>query len=93
METVFWTFQSAAVTLKLWSRIAASWSAHFFFKILFKINLSGISFLEIMVQVTKLKSTISLLTTMYLCKFGQNPSTNSEETAQKPYFEHFKVPL
>ena len=30
---------------------------------------------------------------MYICKFGQNPSTSSEDNAQKPYFAQFKVPL
>ena len=29
---------------------------------------------------------------MYLCKFGQNPSTSSEDNARKPYIAHFKVP-
>ena len=28
---------------------------------------------------------------MYLCQFDQNPSTGSEDNAQKPYFGHFKV--
>ena len=30
---------------------------------------------------------------MYQCKFGQNPSTSSEDNARKPYFGHFKVPV
>ena len=33
--------------------------------------------LENKVKVTKLQSTLSPLPTMYLCKFGQNPSTGS----------------
>ena len=27
---------------------------------------------------------------MYLCKFGENPSTSSKDNARKPYFGHFQ---
>ena len=42
--------------------------------------------LENYVKVTKLKAILSLLQTMYLCKFGQNLSTGSEDNTWKPYF-------
>ena len=45
------------------------------------------------VNVTKFWSTPPLLPTMYLCKFGQNLSTSSEDNARKPYFGHFKVTM
>ena len=38
--------------------------------------------LENNVKVTKISSTLSILPTMYLCKFGQMPSTSSEDNAQ-----------
>ena len=44
------------------------------------------------VKVTKIWSTLPFLLTMYLCKFGQNSSTSSEDSIQKPCFGHFKVP-
>ena len=47
--------------------------------------------LENYAKVTKIKSTLSLLLTMYLCKFGQNPSTSSEDKAQKPFSRHFSA--
>ena len=37
------------------------------------------------------RSPKSDLQPMYLCKFGQNPSTGSEDNAQKPYFGHFNL--
>ena len=35
------------------------------------------------VKVIKILSTLSLLPTVYLCKFGQNPITGSEDNALK----------
>ena len=46
--------------------------------------------LENYVKVTKIKSTLLTLPTMYLCMFGQNPSTGSKCSRQNPYF---KVPV
>ena len=41
----------------------------------------------------RLRSPLPLLPTMYmyLCRFGQNPSTGSEDNARKPYFGHFSA--
>ena len=49
--------------------------------------------LENYVKVIKIKSTLPTLPAVYLCKFGQNPSTGSKKSAGKPYFGHFRVPL
>ena len=39
--------------------------------------------LEHKVKVIKIQLTLFCLYTMYLCKFGGNPPTGSEDTAQK----------
>ena len=38
------------------------------------------------VKVTKILSTLFALLIMYLCKFGENPSTDSENNIQKQSF-------
>ena len=48
--------------------------------------------LKIMSRSSKMLSSLTLLPIMYLGKFGQNPSTGSEDNARKPYVGHFKVP-
>ena len=39
---------------------------------------------------TKILSTLPALSKMYICPFGQNPSTGLEYDTQKPYFRRFK---
>ena len=49
--------------------------------------------LENYVKVTKIQPTLTLLPAMYLCKFGQDTSSGSEDNARKPYFGHYNVPV
>ena len=48
---------------------------------------------ENLVRVTIIPSIFYLFPTMYLCEFGQDPSTGSEDNTRKPYFGHFNAPV
>ena len=85
MKTIFWTFQSAAVTLKIRSRSPK-------FNQLFPLPN------KVSMQVCQFGQNPSTCSDdnahkLYFGHFGPNPSNISEDIAQKPYFGHFKVPL
>ena len=90
MEIIFWKIINSFplpnnVSMQVWSK-----SIHLFRRYrtetIFWIFQSGTVILKIRSMPLKFDQLLpSLLPTMYIYKFGQNPSTSSEDNAWKPY--------
>ena len=93
------TFQSSGVTLKIRSTSPKSSQLlpppnNIYMHVRLRFNhwcgkgcIHLYRFSMLVILEIRSRSPKSALPTMYLCKFGQNPSTGSEDNAWKPYLD------